>query len=526
MNNEIHAGPAAQAAPDTGLGFERLLADLSAKFVGLPAEALDHEIEEAQRRICETLGLDRSTLGQPSKEGEPQFTHAWAIPGCPPAPHSPAAPLFPWATRQIESGHIIRFTSVDELPPEAATDKENLRRVGTKSNVSFPLMVGGKVIGVLTFGTVKAERQWPQGLVNRLRLVAEVFANALARRASEEALHDALAALEKMKERLQAENVSLRQDLQLLQGHPQILGRSPVLRKVLAQVEHVAPTDSTVLLLGETGTGKGLIAANIHELSARRSRRMIQVNCAAIPSTLIESELFGREKGAYTGALSRQVGRFEAANGSTIFLDEIGELPPDVQLKLLRVLQEKQIERLGSSNTIPVDVRIIAATNLDIEKAVADGKFRQDLYYRLNVFPITVPPLRDRREDIPLLVRAFVEEFSKTIGKTITSISQSNLDMLQRYPWLGNIRELRNVIERAVILARGPRLNVELPSAHPSSAAVSLSLEDVERAHILRVLEQTGWRVQGKGGAAELLGIKRTTLQSRMERLGIRRPKQ
>jgi len=515
-----------QAQLEERIRFESLLADLSAKFVGIPSEALDLEIQEALRRICETLGLDRSVLGQPDRSGEPQFTHLWTRPECPLNPPGPPARVVPWCTQQINSGHTIRFTSIDELPPEAATDKESFRRSGTRSNLSLPLFVGGKVIGVLSFDNAKAERHWPDDLVNRLQLVAEVFASALARRASEEALQDALASLEKMKERLQAENVSLRQDLQLLEGHPQILGRSAALRKVLAQVEQVAPTDSTVLLLGETGTGKGLIAANIHELSARSGRRMIPVNCAAIPSTLIESELFGREKGAYTGALSRQVGRFEAANGSTVFLDEIGELPPEVQLKLLRVLHEKQIERLGSSHTIPVDVRIIAATNLDLEKAVADGKFRQDLYYRLNVFPISVPPLRDRKEDIPLLVRAFAEEFSKTMGKTITSISQSNLDMLQRYPWPGNIRELRNVIERAVILARGPKLNVQLPSAHPSSAAATLSLKEVERTHILRVLEQTAWRVHGKGGAAELLGIKRTTLQSRMERLGIRRSKQ
>ncbi len=514
-----------QAQLEERIRFESLLADLSARFVGLPAEALDQEIEKAQRRICETLGLDRSALGQPNRSGEPQFTHLWAMPECLVNPPGPPTRVVPWCTQQINSGHTIRFTSIDELPPEAATDKESFRRGGTKSNLSLPLLVGGKVIGVLSFDKVKAERHWPDDLVNRLQLVAEVFASALARRASEEALHEALAALEKMKERLQAENVSLRQDLQLLEGHPQILGRSAALRKVLAQVEQVAPTESTVLLLGETGTGKGLIAANIHELSARRGRRMMQVNCATIPSTLIESELFGREKGAYTGALSRQIGRFEAASGSTIFLDEIGELPPEVQLKLLRVLHEKQIERLGSSNTIPVDVRIIAATNLDLEKAVGDGEFRQDLYYRLNVFPISVPPLRDRKEDIPLLVRAFADQFSKAMGKTITSISQSNLDTLQRYPWPGNIRELRNVIERAVILSRGPKLNVELPSAHASSAAATLSLEDVERAHILRVLEQTGWRVQGNGGAAELLGIKRTTLQNRMKRLGIRRPR-
>jgi len=513
-----------QAELEERIRFETLLADLSARFVGLPAEALDREIEEAQRRICETVGLDRSTLGQPSKEGVPQFTHAWAIPGCMPAPHSPAAPLFPWATQQIQGGHTIRFSSVEELPPEAAMDKETFRRVGTKSCVCFPLLVGGKAMGALSFGTVKAERQWPDELVNRLRLVAEVFASALARRASEEALQNALETVEALKERLQAENVSLRQDLQLLDGHPEILGQSTALRDVLAQVEQVAATEASVILLGETGTGKELIASAIHDLSARRNRRMIRVNCAAIPSTLIESELFGREKGAYTGALTKQVGRFEAADGSTLFLDEIGELPPEVQVKLLRVLQEKQIERLGSSMPIPVDVRIIAATNVDLEAAVQKGKIRQDLYYRLNVFPITVPPLRDRPQDIPLLIHAFIDQFSRAMGKTITSISRSNLDALQHYPWPGNVRELRNVIERAVILARGPRLSVEVPSVQPAGAPTSSAIEDVERAHIVRTLERTGWRLQGKGGAAELLGLKRTTLQSRMAKLGIRRP--
>jgi formate hydrogenlyase transcriptional activator len=346
----------------------------------------------------------------------------------------------------------------------------------------------------------------------------------LARRASEEALHDALTKVEALKERLEAENVSLRQDLQLLHGHPQILGQSAALRNVLALVEQVAPTNATVFLLGETGTGKELIASAVHDLSTRRDRPMVRVNCAAIPSALIESELFGREKGAYTGALTKQVGRFETANGSSLFLDEIGELPPEVQVKLLRVLQEKQIERLGSSTPIAVDVRIIAATNVNLEKAVHEGRLRQDLYYRLNVFPITVPPLRDRPEDIPLLVRAFADQLSKAMGKTITTIPQSNLDALQRYPWPGNVRELHNVIERAVILAHGPKLAVEVPNLHSARAAKSLALEDVERAHILHVLQQTGWRVQGKGGAAELLMLNRSTLESRMAKMGIRRP--
>ena len=407
-----------QAQLEERIRFESLLADLSARFGGLPAEALDHEIVEAQRRICETLGLDRSTLGQPSKEGVPQWTHSWAIPGCTPVPRSLPAQQCPWALRQILGGHALQFTSLDELPPEAATDMDYFRRLGIKSNLSFPLIVGGKAMGVLSFGALKAERQWPESLVNRLRLIAEVFANALARRSSEEALHNALAAVETMKERLEAENVSLRQDLQLLDGHPQILGRSAALREVLAQAEQVAVTDASVLLLGETGTGKELVASAIHDLSARHGRRLVRVNCAAIPPTLIESELFGREKGAYTGALTKQIGRFEAADGSTLFLDEIGDLPPEVQVKLLRVLQDNQIERLGSPTPIQVDVRIIAATNADLEKAVRDGIFRQDLYYRLNVFPITVPPLRDRQEDIPRLVRAFVDQFSKAMGKT------------------------------------------------------------------------------------------------------------
>ncbi len=514
-----------QAQLEERIRFEMLLADLSARFVGLPAEALDREIEEAQQRICKTLGLDRSTLGQPNKVGVPQFTHAWAISGCMPAPHSPATPLFPWSTQQIQRGRAIQFASVDELPPEAATDKESFRRMGTKSCVCFPLMVGGKAMGALSFGTVGAERQWPDELVSRLRLVAEVFANALARRASEEALHEALAALQTMKEHLEAENVSLRQDLELWHGDPQILGHSPALQKVLAQAEKVATTNASVLLLGETGTGKELVAAAIHALSPRGNRPMVRVNCAAIPSNLIESELFGREKGAYTGALSKQIGRFEAAQGSTIFLDEIGELPPEVQVKLLRVLEEKQIERLGSPTPIAVDVRIISATNCDLAKAVRTGKFREDLYYRLNAFPIRLPPLRERGEDIAILVSAFVEQFNAAIGRNVTSVPKSTMEALRRYDWPGNVRELRNVIERAVILTQGPKLVVERPGVQQRPGHPSPLMKDVERDHLLRVLEQTGWRLKGKGGAAEILGLKRTTLQSRMAKLGLRRKK-
>jgi transcriptional regulator with GAF, ATPase, and Fis domain len=280
-----------------------------------------------------------------------------------------------------------------------------------------------------------------------------------------------------------------------------------------------------VLLLGETGTGKELFATRIHALGSRRGRAMVRVNCAAIPSTLIESELFGREKGAYTGALARQVGRFELADHSTIFLDEIGDLPPDVQVKLLRVIEERRIERLGSPRPIAVDTRIIAATHRNLEQRVADGTFREDLYYRLNVFPIHVPPLRERTEDIQLLVWRFVEEFSKAFGKRIDSIDRDSLSALQQHSWPGNIRELRNMVERAMIVATSRRLTIPLPHAtSTASARRSPRLVDVEKEHIRGVLESTGWRIRGTAGAAERLGLKPTTLETRMAKLGLRRP--
>jgi transcriptional regulator with GAF, ATPase, and Fis domain len=294
---------------------------------------------------------------------------------------------------------------------------------------------------------------------------------------------------------------------------------------VLTQVEQVAPTTATVLLLGETGAGKEVFAQALHNLSPRCRRPMISVSCAAIPKELIESELFGREPGAFTGAVSRQIGRFEAANGSTIFLDEIGDLPLDLQVKLLRVLQERTVERLGGNHSMKVDVRVIAATNRNLEQAVADNTFREDLFYRLNVFPITVPPLRERLEDIPSLVWTFIEEFSGTFGKKIDSISKESLAALQRYPWPGNVRELRNVIEREMIVATGPTLTIAPPAVPLSMPrrTESLKLEDVQAEHITSVLESCRWRVRGNGGAADRLGVKPTTLESRMARLGISR---
>ncbi len=304
-----------------------------------------------------------------------------------------------------------------------------------------------------------------------------------------------------------------------------IVGQSPAMRRVVEQIHQVAATDATVLLLGETGTGKELLATEIHQHSARRGRAMVRVNCGAIPGTLIESELFGREKGAYTGALARQIGRFELADHSTLFLDEIGDLPLDVQIKLLRALEERQIERLGNPRSFHVDTRIVAATHRNLEQRLVDGTFREDLYYRLNVFPVLVPPLRDRGDDVVLIAWRFVTEFAKAFGKRIDTIADDTLMDLRQYPWPGNVRELRNVVERAMITARGTCLTIPLPQATASGPARSARLCDVEREHIRSVLESSGWRIRGAGGAADRLGLRPTTLETRMAKLGLKRPR-
>jgi transcriptional regulator with GAF, ATPase, and Fis domain len=296
------------------------------------------------------------------------------------------------------------------------------------------------------------------------------------------------------------------------------------MRRVAEQICQVAATDATVLLLGETGTGKELLANEIHERSARRRREMVRVNCAAIPATLIESELFGHEKGAFTGALARQIGRFELSDGSTMFLDEIGDLPLETQVKLLRILEEREFERLGSPRTLRVNTRIIAATHRNLEQKVADGTFREDLYYRLNVFPVSVPPLRERDDDVVLLVRRFVSEFSQAFGKRIETIDEDSLDAIRQYCWPGNVRELKNIVQRAIITSTGHRLAIPVPRALATSATRSARLSDVERDHIRTVLESTGWRIRGAAGAADRLGLKPTTLETRMAKLGLKRP--
>ncbi len=507
------------------LKVEALLSDLSTAFINVPVSEVDRKIEQGLQRVVESLGFDRSSIWHFSADNSClHITHSFAMPGIKQPPPDVAGQIPVWIS-MILRGEIFRVTDVDELPDRFWSEKRYCRDQGggIKSIMFIPASVGGTIVGAITFVSNRVKREWPDELTQRLRLLWEIFANALERKRADQKIQNALAEIRQLKDRLEAENLYLRDQIDVEYKHEEIIGKSEAIRNVLLQVQQVAATGSTVLILGETGAGKELIARAIHNASARKARAMIKVNCAALPAALVEAELFGHEKGAYTGAVTTQIGRFEAANGSTIFLDEIGELPLELQSKLLRVIQEGQFERLGSPKPIKVDVRVIAATNKSLAQAVKEGSFREDLYYRLNVFPISVPPLRDRREDIPLLVWAMVEEFGKVFGKTIERIPRKNMEAMERYHWPGNIRELRNLVERAMILSNGATLVVDVQGGSAATAGEPMTIEGMERMHINSVLEKTGWRIRGRNGAAEILGLKPTTLNSRMKKLGIKR---
>lgn len=396
-----------------------------------------------------------------------------------------------------------------------------LVEVGIRSAVCIPLVRGERALGTLNVASTRENAFKPEDI----ELLTQI-GNELAI-----AVENALAYLqiEGLKDKLSEEKLYLEDEIRTEYDFEEIVGESQLLKRVLRDVETVAPTDSTVLIQGESGTGKELIARAIHNLSTRRQRTFVKVNCAAIPTGLLESELFGHERGAFTGAISQKIGRFELADKGTIFLDEIGDIPLELQPKLLRVLQEREFERLGSTRTVKVDIRLVTATNRDLSQMVANREFRGDLFYRLNVFPIVLPPLRDRREDIPLLVRYFTQKYARRMNRQIESIPTEAIDALTNWNWPGNVRELENFIERAVILTRGSALHVPLaelrngPPQEPAAPAAVATLAEAEREHILRALQEANWIVGGPGGAAARLGMKRTTLQSRMLKLGIRR---
>jgi PAS domain S-box-containing protein len=635
------------------LRFEMLLSEISARLINLPADRLDDEILDAMRCICELLDMDRSTLWLMSDKdtGSIHLAHFYdrgelLVPG-----RLDGRQLFPWAVDKVLAGESIAISKLSDIPPEGNRDKETWSLYGTKSTVVIPLSAGGSVFGALSFAALRREIEWPERLVERLKLVAQILSSAISRKQADCVLHESWARLrlavdsanaflwtldvgsghiwiieksrkmlgfaldkelslddflgvihcedraricgkikqavqkredfsdecrivkpdgnirwiicrgrmhhndssehdhlmgasvditerkqmedqlrerlceiEELKKRLEDENIYLQEEVRQLNDQTEIVEQSAAMKKVLLQAELVAMTDTTVLIMGETGTGKELLTRALHNASKRKDRPLITVGCAALPPTLIESELFGRERGAFTGALTKMVGRFEIANGSTIFLDEIGELPLELQGKLLRVIEEGTFERLGSTKAIHVDVRIIAATNRNLSREVKEGRFRGDLFYRLNVFPIVIPPLRERQEDIPLMVWTFVKEFREKMGKRINDIPKKTMDSLQSYGWPGNGRELRNIIERAMIVSRGKTLEVRLPETETVDNPLEQKLQDIERRHIVSMLEKTSWRVTGKGGAAEVLGLKGTTLQSKMKKFGIKRP--
>lgn len=643
---------------ENGAGFEAFLLELSAYFINLPPEAIDKSIENAQQWICQSLGIDVSGLWRFSDKNKNiiELTHLYTPEGGPKLPKGvDGSKAFPWVYKKMLTGITLSFSN-SELPKEAQTDVATRQSLDIYASVVVPLMASENLLlGILSFDSIGKERTWKEDEVRRLKLVAEIFTNALIRKEYElnlletnnklslaaesagiglweidyqtgavwltdqicqifgfdtsesirlqdfsETIHHAdwnrisqsieasfnenrkfeeeyklvttssepkwvysvaqpyfnsggspnkligisvdiserknmeltiekqLAELKLLKEQVEQENIYLREDLLFEQGFTDIIGKSEPLKLVLNAAKQVANTPATVLLLGETGTGKGLVANLIHQLSDRCNKPFVVVNCATLPYNLIESELFGRTKGAFTGADTRQMGRFEVANNGTLFLDEICELQLDMQAKLLRVLQDGEFERLGSSETVKVDTRIIAATGRDLREEVDVGRFRKDLYYRLNVFPITIPPLRDRKDDIELLAKYFIKRYGKKMRKEIDTISRRTLTQLENYFWPGNVRELEHLIERSVILTMGNSLSVNFDFLENvqivSGKGKKKDLASNERDHIAGVLKQTNWKIEGHDGAAAILNVHPSTLRFKLKKLGLKRP--
>ena len=505
---------------------------LSSALIMVAPDDVDTAITRTVQQVTEAIDGDRGAMFTFSDDEQRiDINYVWHRPGTPPPDIERDAERLPWVMSRLSQGiPVVLQRLPDDLPSGALSEHEWLREFPVKSAALLPVAVAGRRIAVLVIVAFRRYVDFPEEVLGPLRLIAEIMASALHRSRQAQALKQSLADVERLKGHLESHNRYLREEIKNAHGFDEIIGQSAAIHDALSRVQEVAPTDASVMILGETGTGKELIARAIHDRSPRRGKPFISVNCAALPQTLIESELFGHERGAFTGAVTARQGRFELADRGTIFLDEIGDLPADVQVKLLRVLQEREFERLGSATTRRIDVRVISATHRDLDAMAKDGRFRLDLYYRLSVFPIRLPPLRERREDIPLLTWFFIHQRQRAIHRQITSVPDEVMNALQRYAWPGNVRELQNVVERALIRSRDNVLRLDDVLTGAASPAAGPepdddSIEAVERAHIERVLAATGWRINGAGNAAERLNLHPNTLRFRMKKLGVVRPR-
>ncbi len=521
--------------------FERFLGETSRRLLASTPEAFPALAEELLREVTAWFATDRATL-QRLEGDQLRVRFAWGRPELhEPRPATDVTGPFDWLIRELRAGRSVVLRDLPgDLPPEARAERSYVERVGMRAHLTLPLTVSGRFLWSMSTADFGGPRDWTAKDIARLRYLGDTLAAAAERVELELAAAARLAEVEELRRQLKAEARYLRAELTEGLGGDEVVGRSTPILQTLALVDRVAPTPSTVLLLGETGTGKELLARAVHARSPRRGGPMVKINCAAVPASLVESELFGHEKGAFTGATAARPGRFQIAAGGTLFLDEIGDLPEEVQIKLLRVLQEREFQPVGSNRTLRADVRVIAATHRDLEAEVRAGRFRSDLYFRLNVFPIRVPALRERRGDIPLLVWALVERLQGAVGKKIRRVLDSDLATLAAYAWPGNVRELQNVVERALILSPGETLAIAEAfhlagaGAEPATTTTATAtpegaspqrLDEIERRHIAEVVQRSGGKIAGAGGAAEQLGLHPNTLRSRMQKLGILRPR-
>ncbi len=507
------------------LRFQELITHTSTKFIHLPADEIDHVINEQLEEIGKFFNADRVAITRYSESGEVlASSHMWCSDKINREKFATIlmGATYPNLIKHIKHKKYWSFSDPDDFS-HWYPERETIAKTNFKSGLVIVLNFEATVVEVFVINFMHSTPVWSKEIIDQVQLLGHVFSNALNRKRAEQELNKRYHEIRLLKDKLEQENIYLQQEINVKHNVDTIIGKSASLNYVLRRLEQVASTDATVLINGETGTGKELFAHALHSTSLRKDKPLIKIGCANLPSSLVESELFGHEKGAFTGADKQRIGRFELADKGTIFLDEIGELPFELQAKLLRVLQEGEFERLGSSKTIKIDARVITATNRNLEEAVKKGSFREDLYYRLTSFVITIPPLRERLDDIPLLTKFLVDKWSKKLNKKIKTIQKSSLRNLEHYSWPGNIRELENVIQNAIIISEKSALKIETPGSISSDVRGRKKLEDIERDHIIQVLESTNWRLGGKGGAAELLGLKRTTLYAKMKKYGINR---